>query len=354
MTTVRLKWQNLSADKLLADPTLQAQWDALNAERSDLPFLSAYAVTAALRVFGRGNERLLVGHSGDTIEAMFLLERDGPGRWSTFQPSQLPLGAWVAGRVHSLLALARQLISGPLGASVVLSITQVDPLLSPREPDGPAWTSSDYIETGWIDVVGSFDDYWARRGKNLRANLRKQRNKLVAEGVRIEMLKYCDPQDMAPALERYGVLESAGWKGKEGTALHAGNEQGRFYIELLEQAAVRGEAKVFECRIDGRTVASNLCIRRGGILIVLKTTYDETIDKSLSPAFLLRHDELEYLFAARACRRIEFFGRFREWHSRWTESRRMLHHMTVYRWPWIRKLRDMRQRTPRPEAEEAT
>ena len=77
-------------------------------------------------------------------------------------------------------------------------------------PGNSAHTRTDYIETGWIDIAGTFDDYWAQRGKNLRSNMRKQRNKLGAESVRAELLEWRGVQDMRPAIARYGALESAG------------------------------------------------------------------------------------------------------------------------------------------------
>lgn len=344
MIEPRLTWKCLPATELVQDKQLQASWDELNACRSNLPILASYAVTAALRTFGRRSERLLIGLNGNTPAAMLLLQRTAPGQWSTFQPSQLPLGPWVARSDVSLLELTRQLLRGPLGASLVLSITQVDPLFAPRPDNGDWWACTDYIETGWIDIEGTAEDFWSARGKNLRSNLRKQRKKLAADGVQPSMTVLRAREEMAEAVSRYGHMESAGWKGGEGTAVHPENAQGRFYVELLEQAAERGEAKVYEYCFDDRVVASNLCVVRGGTVIVLKTTYDETVGKSVSPAFLLRQDEIEHAFAARRWTRLELYGRFRDWHSRWTDSKRTLYHLTAYRWSWMKTLRHLRQR----------
>ena len=348
MTLPSLQWQNLPAPQLVAVPELAAQWDRLNAAHSNLPFLSAYAMAAALGVFGRGDERLLVARQGTHVVAMFLLQRCGTARWQTFQPSQIPLGAWVAVPELALQALAQSLMRGPLGLCLVLSLTQLDPLFAARAPDGPAWTSADYIDTGWVEVQGSFEDFWSQRGKNLRSNMRKQRNKLAAEGSAIEFVERRSAPEMAEALQRFGVMESSGWKSQQGTAIHADNAQGRFYRQLLEEAASRGEAVVYELLLAGRTVAANLCLQRGGTLVVLKTAYDESLDKSLSPAFLLQEEQLQRLFATKGMRRVEYYGRFLEWHSRWTEHKRTLHHMTLYRWPWLKRLRQLR--TPAPVA----
>ena len=343
MPTPLYRWTNLPALSLEGDPKLMAHWDLLNAARGDLPFLAGRAICTALRTLGQGEERLLVGSQGDDVVAMFLLLPQDKFRWHTFQPSQLPLGAWVAAAHLPLDQLARSLLRGPLGFCLALSITQVDPHVAPRTPDLADNHHSDYIDTGWIDLKGSFDEYWGERGKNLRQNMRKQRVKLAADGVKLSLQVLRDHADMAPAVARYGRMESAGWKAQQGTAIHPDNAQGRYYRELLEQASLSGEAVVYEYLFDERVVAMNLCLARKDVLIVLKTTYDESI-QSLSPAFLLREAELQELFAQGQIRRLEYFGRLMDWHTKWTDQKRSLYHLTQYRWPFLKRLAQARRR----------
>lgn len=241
------------------------------------------------------------------------------------------------------MSIARSLIRGPLGFCLGFSMTQVDPLLAPREIDQADTKHMDYIDTGWIDIIGTFDDYWAARGKNLRQNMRKQRNKLATEGTHIHMRVLTEPEDMADAIARYGVLESSGWKATEGTAIHPDNAQGKFYIQLLKNAAKHGEAAIYEYFFNEKTVALNLCVRRAETLVVLKTTYDESI-KNYSPAFLLNQDKVEQVFGQGIIKRLEYYGRMMEWHTRWTESKRTLYHLTCYRWPWLKQLAERRHK----------
>ena len=219
----------------------------------------------------------------------------------------------------------------------MLSLTRLDPWLTPRQADAAATSQVDYVATAWIDIDGSFDSYWARRGKNLRQNMRKQRSRLASQGVVVDTRVWTAPGDMAAALGRYAALESAGWKGAEGSAVRTDNQQGRFYGALFERAARAGEAIIFEARFDERTVAMNLCLRRAGTLVVLKTSYDEAL-QSLSPAFLLHEDMLRSLFDNGTTRRLEYYGRVMEWHTRWTDNQRMLYHFTAFRWPLIASL----------------
>ena len=342
MSNLRIQWKSLSAAALAHDAQLLQSWDKLNAERGSLPFLAADVTISALNILGSGNERLLVGNLDDKVVAMFLLAPSGRFKWQTFQPSQIPLGAWVAEAGLPLQALAHSLMRGPLGFCLVLSVTQIDPLVALRQADATDCQTSDYIETGWIDIQGTFDDYWAARGKNLRQNMRKQRNKLQTEGTKIGMQILTAFDDMAPAVARYGSLESKGWKAEKGTAIHPDNAQGKFYRELLEHASKRGEAVVYQYLFNDRVVAMNLCLLRNQRLIVLKTTYDESID-TYSPAFLLREDELREIFRVGNIQRLEYFGRLMEWHTKWTENKRTLYHLTVYRWPFLKLLAQARQ-----------
>jgi CelD/BcsL family acetyltransferase involved in cellulose biosynthesis len=268
-------WKSVRATALAQDAKLQADWDRLNAERGGLPFLSSGAVNLSLQIFGAGGERLL-----------------------------------------------------PLCLS--LPMTQVDPLLTPRENDSPQSRHDDYIEAAWVDISGTFDDYRAARGKNLHKNMRKQRNKLLAEGTAVEMRVWRKTADMTAAIARYGSLEEKSWKAQEGTAIRPDNKQGRFYSALFENAAAQGETVVYEYLFDGKTVASNLCLQWGGTLVILKTTYDESI-KTYSPAFMLNEELIQALFSERQITRLEYYGRVMEWQTRWTENRRTICPLTTFR-----------------------
>jgi len=339
---IRFDWTRTPATTLASVVEMGSEWDRLNGLRKNLPFMSAAAMGAALAAFGSGDERLFVCRQGGRVVAMFLLVAQGRWRWETFQPSQIPLGAWVAEPALSVQTLARSLVQGRLGACLTLSITQIDPLVEPRIADEPNTQHSDYIDTAWIDIEGSFADYWAARGKNLRHNLRKQRNKLAAEGIRTRKQLLTAPEQMAPALARYGALESSGWKADKGTSIHPDNAQGRFYTQLFVDAAARGEAVIYEYLFDDRTVAMNLGLLRNGVLVVLKTTYDESI-QWFSPASLLREEELQDFFAGGRIRRIEYYGSVMDWHTKLTDHKRSLHHLTLYRWSFLKKLAETRR-----------
>jgi hypothetical protein len=81
----------------------------------------------------------------------------------------------------------------------------------------------------------------------------------------------------------------------------------------------------------------DLCIDSGSTLVILKTTYDESY-KTVSPSTLMRQEEFRALFDEGRFKRIEFYGKVMEWHTRWTDNTRSIYHLTHYRWPFVRTL----------------
>jgi hypothetical protein len=99
-----------------------------------------------------------------------------------------------------------------------------------------------------------------------------------------------------------------------------------------------GKGRIFRYLFGGQVVAMDLCIESGGVLVVLKTTYDEKF-KVVSPATLMRHEIMDRLFAEGRITRIEFYGKAMEWHLRWTNDLRTLYHANRYRWSALKRLR---------------
>lgn len=312
------------------------QWDALHRGGPASPLLAPDFIAALLTHFGHGDELLAVYGNPGQPEAMALLAPAGAGRWQTFQPPQAPLGPWLERPGADSAALAASLLARLPGLGLVLGLTQCDPELMARPRDGGQVRTLDYIDTARISINEPFEDYWQRRGKNLRANLKKQRARLERDGVatRLEVLR--DPAAMAQAVADYARLESSGWKNESGTAVGRDDAQGRFYRALLETFCRRGAGAVYRYWFGERLVATDLCVEGADCIVVLKTTYDETAAGSLSPTLLMREEACRRLFDEGRLRRIEFYGKVMEWHLRWTDEVRTLYHLNTYRWPVLR------------------
>src|SRR5262249_16497467 len=133
------------------------------------------------------SDRLAFAHMGDRLVAAGILRRIRAGQWTTFQPSQLPLGAWITDPAPNLIELMDSLSSALPGLTWMISITQQDRYLVQRPALEAKLDSLDYIETAWIDVNQTFEQYWEGRGKNLRQNSRKSRRKIETDGGKLSL-----------------------------------------------------------------------------------------------------------------------------------------------------------------------
>ncbi|MBQ5947398.1 GNAT family N-acetyltransferase [Massilia sp. ST3] len=350
-----MKWHLVPARCFLEQAEHAARWQALHAQGPASCLLAADFVAPLVAQFAGGAELLAWCDRGGETVAMAIVAPAGRGSWATFQPAQAPLGLWLQRPGEHPERLLGGLLRALPGFPLVFGLTQVDPMLMPRPQDGAGLRTLDYIDTARVTLAGGFAAYWNGRGKNLRANLKKQRARLEREGVatRLDVLRR--PADMAQAVEDYGRLESSGWKGKEGTAVHAGNAQGRYYRAMLENLAARNAASVYRYHVGERLAAMDLCVEDGDSIVVLKTSYDESIPSSLSPTLLMREEAVQRLFDEGRFQRLEFYGRVMEWHLRWTDEVRTMYHINYYRWPGLRRLHAMLEaRGKRAESGPAT
>jgi hypothetical protein len=317
-------------------------WQRLNQEAGGPPLLDVAFISPLLQMFGTGKEILACYESDNRLQAMTILAQTGPGTWVTFQPSQAPLGAWIHGSAYiNWNQLLSELIRKLPGFPLILGVTQQDPDLLPRPRDDRTLKTLDYVQTARIRIHGKFEDYWNARGKNLRQNMRTQRNNLQKCGVSTRLQVIIAVDDVAQAIVDYGRLESASWKAKIGTAIHPENVQGKFYRAMLEAFCRRNAGRIYRYWYEDKIVAMDLCIEGNGCIIILKTTHDESIGNATSPALLMQQEVFRQLFDEGRLKTIEYYGKVMEWNSRWSDDLRILYHVNEYRWPSLLALRDI-------------
>lgn len=332
-----MTWRFLPATEFAS---VAQNWDALNEVAGGIPFLESACVQAALTNFGTGREIVALHEDRGCVTKALILKSAGIARWHTFQPSQLPLGSFLQVQGANLNEAAPELIRSLPGTALVIGLTQLDPVMVPRPAEGATLSALDYIKTAWVELNDDFDSYWASRGKNLRDNVKKLTKKVAADGITVRLEQLTTPGDMRSAIADYARLETAGWKRAIGTAVAMDTAQGRFYVDMMERMAARGQARVYRYFFNDTVVTMDLCVDRGGTMVVLKTAYDEQFAK-LSPATLMREQIFRDLFAERRIRRVEFYGPLMEWHTRWTELSRTLYHANLFRNGAVSRLIDL-------------
>jgi hypothetical protein len=337
-----MSWQYTSAQQTFAE---KAQtWDALNRAVYNHILLDARFVAASLRWFGDSEVLLGIDEESGRRGAC-LVVKTGSGRWQTFQPAQAPIGMLLLeGSQDAQESLLQMLHSLP-GLALQLGVMQQDPDFSLFRPlsENPLMEVLEYIQTPRLRLAGTFEQYWSSCSHNLRHNLARQRKRQAELGHRVKLVSHRTSQSVPAALREYGRLESQGWKGREGTAIEESSSQGRFYREVLEAFSASGEAVIYQLLLDDKVVASDLCLARNGMLVVLKTAYDESVPQT-SPALLMRQEILRQLFEEKAIHVIEFYGRVLDWHLKWTDQVRSMYHINCFRSRSVAELRSMVKR----------
>src|SRR5262249_51471727 len=139
-------------------------WNALNSEAGGLPFLDSTFMLPLCDVFGGEGLKIAVCEGAQGPLAMGVLRRQGAMRWESFQPSQLPVGAWLMRPNQDFGRLLSSLAGSLPGMVLVVGVTQQDPSCAARPAESSSLHTLDYIQTARIPIAGSFDDYWSRPG----------------------------------------------------------------------------------------------------------------------------------------------------------------------------------------------
>ena len=324
-----MKWVFHSAQESFG--RYQKVWDELNQAHTNHLLLDSRFIDPLIRYFGSPDTLLGISKSF-SYPGMVLVERNRKNFWRTFQPAQAPLGPILLGNSDNLETQMNRLMCSLPGYALGFGVTQQDPEKTYFHglTENSKIEYVPYIKTARLTLNGTFDEYWRARGRDLSGNLRKRSNRLEKSGVEVEMRVMRDVKDVADCLVQYGKLEGMGWKGREGTAVTIENVQGAFYQDMLERFCENGEGVVYTLLFNGETVAGDLCVERDGIHISLKIAYDESV-KQHSPSFMLRKRIYESLYKEGNIKIVEFYGRFREWHAKWTDESRRMFHVNFYR-----------------------
>ncbi|MGD9527452.1 GNAT family N-acetyltransferase [Pseudonocardia sp.] len=169
------------------------------------------------------------------------------------------------------------------------------------------------LDEGWRDPEQHFN-------AGRRSDVRRARRRAAALGdVSYELLAPV-PGEVDGLLDEAYAVESAGWKGRGGTALAVDEPLGGFFRRWARRAASAGQLRMSFLRIGGKPVAMQVAAEVNRRLWLLKIGYDETV-KRCSPGTLLM---LAVVAAAAdgGLTHVEFLGTAEAWTGLWaTRSR---------------------------------
>lgn len=308
----------------------RAAWDALNQRlMAGHGMLDSVFVDGLIRQFGENGVLLARAEVGGAPVAMLLLSAQarGLGVWCSFMPSQTQIGPSLVPPGLDLRGLFPLLP----GYASELDLLCNDPRFGDlRELPRLPVQSQPHALTMSVGLKGSFDDYWAQRPRKLIQNMRRYMRRLQSEPGGERLVVVGEPEAMAAAVERYAVLETSGWKGREGTAISSDSPQGRFYADVMREFAARGEALVYELWLGDDLLASRMLLLRDGMAVMLKTAFHEQFER-FAPGRILLLRTLEDLFARAPGGVVEFYTNAEADLLAWSTSQRWINHVSVYR-----------------------
>lgn len=328
------RWHIKAADAIEAADF--AQWQQLvDKHHAGNLMLSALFVSQLLETFST-QHYLATCTLGPEVQLMLVLQKRRAGIWELAQLSQAQ-SALVVGAQHIQPDLGALLTALP-GLVLRLDFFCLDPLDHKGLIDSLRSHSLDEsLKNIRVDCQETFSQYWQARSKNLRKNINRYENRLSSEGKNTKFIFHSESSAVYNAVDRYGMLESKGWKGKNGTALHPCNQQGSFYQRYLCNLAELNQALVIEFYINDQLAASRLCCFNSAIFIILKTTYDEDL-KAYAPGRLLLAEVIKYVMEHKTAAVIDFYTHATEEQMDWATDVRPMYKGSFYRHPILKKL----------------
>jgi CelD/BcsL family acetyltransferase involved in cellulose biosynthesis len=133
--------------------------------------------------------------------------------------------------------------------------------------------------------------YW---DTHVRAKKRKEIRRLqkrLAETGTVESRILADPDDLPDWSAEFLRLESAGWKGRHGTAIADSPRETAFFREALTAALAAGRLWFLRLDVDGKPVAMLVNFLHGAGSFSFKIAFDENMAR-FSPGVLIEIDNL--------------------------------------------------------------
>jgi CelD/BcsL family acetyltransferase involved in cellulose biosynthesis len=168
----------------------------------------------------------------------------------------------------------------------------------------------------------------AALSSKFKSNLRRRRKRLEEQGA-ITVERVTAGARLQSGIEESFVMEQSGWKGRKGTAAAQNQSIRGFYSQLARSAANHDYLSLYFLKLNGKAIASQYGLTRGGVYSLLMTCYDESF-KEHSPGHLLLEEVLKDC-SAHDVRELDFLGCDLDWKLDWSRLVRFHHWLFIFR-----------------------
>ncbi|MGP0593583.1 GNAT family N-acetyltransferase [Nitrospira sp. T9] len=188
-------------------------------------------------------------------------------------------------------------------------------LISSIEENGYKWHLDSSIESPYLPIRNSWEDFYKTLSRKMRASLRKDIKAIESEGGAINVIDYSTPGAVDGGLELVRSISKASWQSKEGTDLFSGRD-GSFYQRFAKIAASRGWLQLRILFLRSQPIAFTYDVCFGKTVYGLKTGFDRNYQKFSPGKVLLRHILEDYF--SRQFQEMNFMGAADAYKLNWT------------------------------------
>jgi CelD/BcsL family acetyltransferase involved in cellulose biosynthesis len=185
-----------------------------------------------------------------------------------------------------------------------------------------------YMESPYLIIEGSWDDYLKTRDKKVKKNLGYFERKLDKEGT-TEITSFTNSTDIDGHITKALEIEKSSWKGDHGTAIANSQAEAGFYLDLGRSMSESGKFGLHFLSLNDNQIAFDYCLTHKDHFNVLKTGYDPAYSKS-SPGRVLRKKILRGLFEEGTYKIYDLLGAREDWKTEWTSDTQTLLHIHIY------------------------
>ena len=183
------------------------------------------------------------------------------------------------------------------------------------------------IESPYLRLEGSFDQYFKSLNTGLRQNLKRRMKRLEERGA-VEFECVSAEEQIDSALPEAFRMEAGSWKHSAGTAIECHPELRKFYSLVAHRAARRGALYLTFLRANGQRIAFDLSLIHNNKRFILKPGYLQEYH-TCSPGQQLTAMTIRDAFA-RGLTEIDFLGAAEAWKLSWTSERRKNYWLFVF------------------------
>ena len=309
-------------------PDFIKDWDRLNRLLNQgHPYFDSRFVGPLLQHFATGKELLCLYYDADIISSALILQPDSLGRWKSFCPSQAQVTAILVDDARKFDALFKALPT----TVWTIELPAIDPRFSPdfsqcRLP----WIAHPQAHTIGIELHQSFPEFRKNRPKKLISNIDRYQRRADQEFGALRFTCLTRSNALHAGLQRYGELESSGWKGAAGTAVSIDNVQGNFYSEVLRKFSSTQQAAIYELYAGDTLASSRLVISSDKLHVFLKTAYEESLSR-FAPGRLLLYRVIDTLFNTDREKQIEFYTNTTRDQKEWATFECVIQNIRLFR-----------------------